>query len=404
MEIKYSDLIYNLMLFSIVVGFFLNSNQISTIVILILILVLAFNTKNEISFSEQSIILIISSIILLLFGLYFKGISIAYTILRFITVFGLYILIKNRYLEREHDRDDWFFRFMLFLIVISMIMTVIQGSEYFYFGLNREANSSAMIVFMFFMYSNKKGKVTGIIIAFLFALFFNGSRSYLALMLLFYIISFLKKPINSIMTKFKLKKMTLIFCILFIMMAIFSYYWVNNVSVANVTAYHTGLNDESNRERFVANVKALEMMKNDDEIRIWGYGSNLLEELGIDNSSSSLAIYLGTRLVQPHNSLYNPILRMGILVGIIYLFIVAKLIDRYFSKDNLAYILPYVLNAMFVHSMFEMSWLVFLIIILSLKQNKYHLRKKKNAKEETEEEIMLYSKKYERMKYIGTNK
>lgn len=173
------------------------------------------------------------------------------------------------------------------------------------------------------------------------------------------------------MCRFKINRTITLFCVLFIIMTAITVLWVTNISLIHVGAYHTGIVDWANMERFVSNYRALEMIKYDNSIRIWGYGSNYLSEIWV--GPDAYTVYMGVHLQPVHNSLFNPLVRMGIVMGIIYLAIVSKLIDHYLTKDNLPYILPYIINAMFVHSVFEAVFLSFWMIIISTKENNNHV-------------------------------
>ncbi|MGN0414033.1 MAG: hypothetical protein ACI4FX_00905 [Agathobacter sp.] len=371
MKVKSSDLSYNFILLTIAIGLFLNNAQIAVAIVMFVMLFLALTVRKEVGFSKWSLIIFAFCFFILGLGWYIKGPSMAYTVLRFVFLFSLYVLVQNKYLEKEHSTGDWFYYLMLFLMILSVFMSIYYKSSYsgnFYFGMNRDKNYSAIIVFLFFMYSNKRGKLGGILFAFIYALTLNDSRSYLLLLILFYVVMWLQNPIYKIINKTKLNRMFVVFTVLFIIMVFFTIFWVFNVSVSNVSTYHKSLIDMANQERFVGNYRGLEMLQRDKSIRIWGYGSNYNSVLGLDE----YVMYRGVRLQPVHNSLFNPLIRMGILVGLIYLFVVSKLIDHYYVKENLSYIIPFVINAMFVHSMFENLWLVFWVVILSLDKRTYN--------------------------------
>lgn len=262
---------------------------------------------------------------------------------------------------------DWFYILLFSLTLVNIYFSLGSDSD-IVFSVIGEKNYTAVFVFCVFLYSNKRRYYSGILLGIIYGIFFTESRSFLLLLILFYILWFLPDRCKDFLEKHRVR-FFFIFIILFVAVAVFSIYWVYNVSTSGLVDYKTGLNDGSNRMRFVANIKAFQMLSEPTKTLFWGYGDHLLEALGVTSDDYSYHThFLGVRLVQPHNSLINPLVTMGIVPGIIYCYILSLMIDKYNSRDNIPYIFPYVINAMIMHSMFELQWLVFWTLILALPQ------------------------------------
>ena len=145
----------------------------------------------------------------------------------------------------------------------------------------------------------------------------------------------------------------------------FSLYWVSNFSTSTLQPYRQGLNDESNKIRFTANVYALDMMQKDSKLLYRGYGLDLKNVMGVaDEDYAKHPRVNDVRLVQPHHSIINVLLRLGIIPGIFYFIIVASVLDFLYNKQTVEFIFPYLLNTMFMHSLLDgFVFAIWLIIV-----------------------------------------
>ncbi len=287
-----------------------------------------------------------------------------------ITLISLALIVENLNFHGIYynSRFDIFY-FLMTLFVIYSILTgtrSLDGSVVFV-SLG-DKNYSAMLVFLFFLYSNKKDKITGVLIAFIYGLFFVNSRSYVMLLCLYYLIMYFQKPLKRIFDKFRFNYFKFM-VLLFVFVMIFSVFWVYVISATEIGSHYSSLNDASNRVRFVSNIRSFEFLLEDlKQSLIWGYGYDYVHVLGVDVTYSQLPIYMGTKILQAHNSYLNTLIQMGIIAGISYFYLLGKIFERFDWKENCQYIIPYLINACFMHSLLNGSWLVFFLIILILPQ------------------------------------
>ncbi|MCS4465278.1 hypothetical protein JTT01_20070 [Clostridium botulinum] len=139
---------------------------------------------------------------------------------------------------------------------------------------------------------------------------------------------------------------------MFIITVSISYIWVYKVAIDGVKEYQQGLNDTSNKMRFVANIYAIDLLKNNKEKLIfYGYDNDFKDIFGIYDYEIDLhRRFMGVRLVQPHNSILNINIRSGIIFSLLYFYILSTIIDKLYTKDNLEYILPYLFSTLFYMS------------------------------------------------------
>jgi len=286
------------------------------------------------------------------------------------------IFIYNFSLAKEliKIKPDFFYCPMFLYILYSMLINqrADEGSLILS-GLN-DKNYSAVFVYLVFLYSNKKKYISGIFIGIVYGLFFTHSRSYLLLIILFYIFYFFKGCIYSLMENLKISIFKFM-CILFVCTILLSFIWVFFVASDNVTAQYVSLNDESNLRRFAGNIKTLTLLRDSfKDLLFGGYGYEYYEVLGINVSTySQLPDFMGVKLVQAHNSILNNFAIMGILPGLIYMYLVCKIFQKEYSMENLPYLLPYLINSMFMHSLFNGRYLLLFLIVLVIQPDKLKL-------------------------------
>lgn len=291
-----------------------------------------------------------------------------YSVLRFAFLILLFLIIAN-------DRDDllkdqrigsWFYYVLLLLVVYNIYRNYSRDVTFDSIG---DRNYTGVLIFSLFLYSNKTKHLCGVTIPLVYALFFTQGRTYRVVIALFYLIILLQRLIGVIKKRFKKSEFRISFRALFLIgligTAIFSFFWVFHVSAGGVGEYHSGINDTSNRLRFVANINGFDMLQDPKNTLLWGYGNYLKEHLGIDTQSGAMTTYyLGVRLEQPHNSILNVVLRAGMIPGFLYFNLLAALLEKINRKDNGPYLYPYMLNGMIMHSLFEGVWLIFWLVIL----------------------------------------
>ncbi len=355
---------YNILLISVALGSFLNSTRFLTVFVTIILALMIYNgSRNGVHIGLPIFTGVLIFILFVLVGAGFltRGNSQVYVLMRLVCLLGVYLLSYNDILtSSEGTGVDWFFIITLIMILAGMISSF--ASREFTFGRTDNRNYASVLVFMFFLYCNKKRHPLGIVLGIIFAIVFPQSRSYLLLFGLFYVCWIFKKQIFAALNKIKLNHSFVLILLLTVITVILSYVWVYQISVHGISGYHQSLNDLSNQQRFVANIYAFERILQDKNTRIWGYGSNLLEVMGINNR---ISMYMGVSLLQAHNSVLNLLLRMGILSGILYFIVATSVIDKYFTEDNIPFILPYLINSMFMHDLFEGQWIILFIAVLA---------------------------------------
>ncbi|WP_214828569.1 hypothetical protein [Exiguobacterium sp. s26] len=305
----------------------------------------------------------------------FTIVNIAYSTVFILILF--YIFHGENYsYDKMYSKFDWIYLIALTSITLQLIFQLINGGIYFgdfslYSAWDR--NYAAIALFLFISYCDKRKYKFGLIIGFIYA-YYIGSRSFILMLLLLYSVKGIKKVIlyfkknknNSVRNQVTSIKIFIIFIGIFFVSSAFSYYWVFHISDSNVSSYHEGLNDNSNAVRFRGNINALELLANDKHLLLYGYDNEIRSALNIDNSIDSHEMYLGYRLVQPHNSIINMLIKNGIIYSIIYLIMLSVLLRKYFNFNNLEYIIPFLVNSMIMHEMFITGYLFFWIFVLSV--------------------------------------
>ena len=210
---------------------------------------------------------------------------------------------------------------------------------------------------------------------------------------LFYILKLIKKlkktnPQKDVLLKTKVRWVFIAIVILLALSALLSYIWVFYISDSSYVGHREGLNDVSNRMRFVSILKGFSLIGQDSRMAFWGLGDGIYDALGLSSSMGNVA-YLGVRLVQPHNSLLSIVVKMGIIPALFYFICLSGIVGRFVRHENIEYIIPYALNAMLMHSFFERGWLVMWVFVLMTPEMdkgwsfmghviRYKLRVKKN--------------------------
>lgn len=137
---------------------------------------------------------------------------------------------------------------------------------------------------------------------------------------------------------------------------IWIYYLVDDFTIVEG---HTGMYDDSNFVRFQTFIYGARV--NIKERLIVGGLDTTLNYSTIINDPSLANIALG-----PHNTYLKMIQNYGLCFAGCYFFFMSKLTDKYFSKRNVAIVIPYFLAACILHDMFTgargMLYIAMLII------------------------------------------
>lgn len=280
-----------------------------------------------------------------------------------------YLSYKDNISYKSKKHITALFYWCLFLSILYNFIFAGELNYDFYFPNLMDKNYTGVLVFLFFMLSLKLKHLSGIALSCFYMLFMTNSRSFYGMMAIFLLLKFFRNNIIYIIKFLNFKKTISQFCVLFLGVVVLSIFWINYVSVNPLAHYKEGLNDGSNKMRFVANVYALNKMKDDTRFIYKGLGDHIKETLGVASEDySQHTRVMGARLVQPHNCFINMMLKIGIIESIIYFCLLAYLIDKIRSCNNIEYYFPYIINACFMHSLLDGPFLVIWTFILILSQ------------------------------------
>ncbi|CAM2761035.1 O-antigen ligase family protein [Hathewaya histolytica] len=306
-----------------------------------------------------------------------------YTIVFTMSIFGFLVILQLSFIPRYKISQEFLNKNIYMIFIISIIIQLILGR---YNSLNgrislsiiRDKNFSAMVMLLFFMYCVKNKFYLGKILSIGTILILNSRASVLTL-ILFFVVKLFRNTIWLILQKLRLNRIYKLFVLMLIFIISISYIWIFKVtSTYAVKGYQQGLNDISNKMRFAANIYAMDILKdNKEQLMIYGYDSDFKDAFNIyDHGVSDYRRFMGVRLVQPHNSIINIIVRTGIVFSLLYFYILSRIIDKLYTKDNLEYILPYLFSTLFLHELLNSRFLLFWIIVLCLPINKTIKNKK----------------------------
>lgn len=334
------------------------------LILCLLVAVIFEHSTYQILIFIKGIILyvILSLIILIIGGNLFSEYSQIYTLETMIVIYCMLFLATCNY--QYITKIDWLYVVGLAVILYNIVVSAITNSPVL---ILYEQNMSGILVYLFFLYCYKKKHVLGIIIGIVFGVVFTDSRSYALLLLLFFLILFLKRKIPVVMKKVSKVKLFYAIIILTVLSIGISFFWVLVIAKNGYGGYHSSFNDNSNYVHATSIIYGLNVFSSDyPRILFGGYGLRLKEFMGIDTQAGFYTQYMGNRLVQAHSSVINMVLCMGLFQTIIYCILLSKVIHEYDIYDNLEYIYPFLLNAMFMHAMLNLRWAILWIIIIAL--------------------------------------
>jgi len=263
------------------------------------------------------------------------------------------------------------------LIIYNFAFSFYYVEDSIVFKSINDKNYTAVLMFLYFILCYHFKLKIGMSLGLIYFLFYNSSRSSILLFLSFLICITFREQIYDILQRFRLDKFWKIFIIITACIMGLSFYWIADISVGPLQPYRQGLNDESNKMRFTANAYACELIKKDYKLIYRGYGYDLKNVMGLqDKNYSNHPRVNGVRLVQPHNSIINVMLRLGVISGVLYFIIVASILDYLYDKRTLEYIFPYLLNSMFMHSLLDgfifAIWIFIIFLVWIEKKSAYN--------------------------------
>jgi|GEM_PF-2059372 len=288
---------------------------------------------------------------------------------------GMALLVSMLLLNcREEKRINNFFANLMYYPAFASIIFQLRtsylnntgtGEERLVLGVSHtEANLSSLFILIFFFFCLKNNFKIGSIFCLGSSVLFM-SRGYALALVVFFIIWAFEKKIFKYLSKIN-------FATLFIganiLLIIFSIFWANNINPVFQSGEVTGierlraLNDNSNYVRFALNRDIITLFMNDLELATWGfpynYGEAIIKAIG----------------KPPHNSLLSFVATNGVLLSVLYFVIFIKIVQRFYNKENLKYILSYLTFSLFLYGAFNPVTGVGFVVMLTLAERKNKLK------------------------------
>ena len=265
------------------------------------------------------------------------------------------------------------------LVFIICFVTLLWGERFngdITFN-NYDNNYAGVTIFLFFLFAEKRNMFGRKVLFIAVLLAGTKSRSYLLMFAAFYFIRLLKK-MKLRLPRLDRKRIFGLLVISIGVILVFSYVWVNVISIGQLVAYRESLNDTSNRMCFSANIYAWkeELTHLNFTTLFTGYGSNLKEIMGIPHDENIL--YNGVRLVVPHNMILNTLVSMGWIPGIVFWWLISCFISKYCTSENYEYIFPFLLNGMFLATN-KPGFLILWLLVVALPNQQIHENSKRNT-------------------------
>lgn len=272
------------------------------------------------------------------------------------------------WVDKSLERILWIFTVIFAAMVLTFGPKAAAGAgdgDSLFFAAYSDRNYTALIVFLIFLYGEKRRLPGGKMLLLYFTLFCTHSRS-IVLMILVYIVCCLVKKIlpERIFLKFQQHNyMFWILAVLTVLLMLFSFFWVFSINQYSDLRIIELLNDDSNRMRFSSNIYSWEYLLKRKEIIFSGYGADVKKIMGIPNDE--WVIYNGVRLVKSHNSVISIILTMGWIPGVLFLYLLGFFLSKHMTKDNFEYILPILINSLIL-PVFEQAFIIFWLLLVSI--------------------------------------
>ncbi|NFJ33655.1 O-antigen ligase domain-containing protein, partial [Clostridium botulinum] len=209
-----------------------------------------------------------------------------YTTVFTISTFVFLIIAHMSISKKHYISKQYLNRIIYITCLISIIIQLILGRYNTINGkislsIIGDKNFSGVVIILFFMYCSKNKFLLGEILSVFFILILD-SRASLLTLVLFLVVKLFKNPIYVLLQRFRLNKIYKLFIIMFIITVSISYIWVYKVAIDGVKEYQQGLNDTSNKMRFVANIYAIDLIKNNkEELAFYGYDNDFKDIFSI---------------------------------------------------------------------------------------------------------------------------
>lgn len=327
--------------------------------------------RGQINYTKKQVIGIIGILCMLILA-FWGSITQLLVNVRIFVVLGiiqLYLVYRDRIDIPVRANLIKIFYWLFFVFVLVNIVAYGRLDADFFFPGTMDKNYTGILVFLLFLLSFCVKKPMGVVLSSFYLIFMTESRSIYGMVILFFFVKVFRTQIWNVLCFLRLKKAFRQFSILFLGIICLSFFWIQFVSVNPLSDYRQGINDGSNKMRFAANIYAVQQIEQRPQSLYYGLGDNIKTVFGIDSEDfSEHTQFMGVRLVQPHNSFLNMMLKIGVIEAVIYFLFLAYILDRIKSKQNIEYYLPYVINACFMHSLLDGPYLVIWTFILMITQ------------------------------------
>ena len=181
---------------------------------------------------------------------------------------------------------------------------------------------------------------------------------------------------KNIYKKASIFKIALVFIFLNLIILLYSFYYVEKIKSPlslgisrNDPNRFVALADDSNWYRFNANKEFFELLKDNQEVML--FGASFAEPVKIQTIRTENENYndlkdLFAYRVAPHNTIFHLILTRGVLFSSCYLLGFTFILKRLYSFENFKYLFPILIFGLFLHSIYSGVFIIFIVSILSM--------------------------------------
>lgn len=319
--------------------------------------------------------------IFLSIGILLTNIIPEFTLIRFSDAITIIILLFK--CKKIVLVNKTFLKIIYYLGLISTIYHILFSR---YFGdentiilNNPDPNFSGFLALLLFLFCYKNKFSLGILVC-LSCVFLLWSRNYFLALIVFFILllleNFAPNFFKNIYKKASIVKIALVFIFLNLIILSYSLYHIekNKLPVSlgilrNDPNRFFAVADDSNWYRFNANKEFFELLKDNQEVML--FGASFAEPVTIqpirtqnqDENDNDLKDLFAHR-VAPHNTIFHLILIRGVLFTSCYLLGFTFILKRLYSFENFKYLFPILIFGLFLHSIYSGVFIIFIVSIL----------------------------------------
>ncbi len=282
--------------------------------------------------------------------------------LGFVFVINLIILslLTEQELKIKRNTVIIFYYFSLFSLMLQLIIfTSYDGRHVLSMG---DPNYSAALMFLFLFFSYKFKFYFGVFFAILSSLLFM-SRMYFLILILLPITIYFRMYIFILFNRLKINSFITLSILSTIIILVISFYFVqayeqvlvhsSEVSLSRKLSLDN-LSDSSNFMRFSTNLYSISYLISNTDVLIFGLR---------DAFENTLKNAIG---VIPHNGFLSFSLQYGLVILILYLYIISNLLKNYLTPENLPFLFSFLIIISFL-GQGQLSGLYLLLFILLIR-------------------------------------